>query len=260
MPQIQSVNGKGKELVFSSFEDLHKSMRDTACPHFIYRGAPKYSYDLRPRIARKIATPINPEDEERFYDEERKRFEIFKAKALSYASHTARSDWEWLTLAQHYGIATRLLDWTENPLVALYFCALHTTDSLGNPAYSDEDGVLYACHPTDAYPADAKSPFANDKHGLLVAPHLTQRLIAQAAVFTIHHKPWEEFVDPHHEIWKVRITKEFKKELVQVLPRYGFSRKTMYADFDSAATELDNYLEVTKCKKNKPFKMHLPQI
>jgi len=46
------------------------------------------------------------------------------------------NDWERATIAQHYGVPTRLLDWSENPLVGLYF-ALDDRDS------DDEDGVIW---------------------------------------------------------------------------------------------------------------------
>lgn len=51
------------------------------------------------------------------------------------------SEVEWLFLAQHYGLPTRLLDWTENPLAALYF-ALHAE------GHTDCDACLWAASPT----------------------------------------------------------------------------------------------------------------
>jgi len=46
------------------------------------------------------------------------------------------NDWERATIAQHYGVPTRLLDWSENPLVGLYF-------ALNDNNYNDEDGVIW---------------------------------------------------------------------------------------------------------------------
>ncbi len=51
-------------------------------------------------------------------------FEIltrFKHRSLPYQNRVLNTNWEYLFFMQHFGVPTRLLDWSENSMVALYF-------------------------------------------------------------------------------------------------------------------------------------------
>jgi FRG domain len=78
-----------------------------------YRGQEHYGWPLKPSLYRP-STTVDPEFE-------RELIRDFRIKCADFVSIRPQSEIDWLFLAQHHGVPTRLLDWTENPLVALYF-------------------------------------------------------------------------------------------------------------------------------------------
>lgn len=84
-----------------------------------YRGQCRAEWGLKPGLFR-ICSNYDEARESRLEDEIREEF-IVRAPAFSDFKPTADDDWGWYFLMQHYGAPTRLLDWTDGALLALYF-------------------------------------------------------------------------------------------------------------------------------------------
>src|ERR1039457_996053 len=94
-----------------------------------YRGQSNAAWPLVPKLMRAAA----PNPSEAFL------INRFKQNATLLLSLPPKHDFDWLFLMQHYSMPTRLLDWSESPLVSLSFAV---TD---NVAY---DGALWILMPT----------------------------------------------------------------------------------------------------------------
>ncbi|WP_295718024.1 FRG domain-containing protein [uncultured Halovibrio sp.] len=71
----------------------------------------------------------------------------FKDRSLPYIGTRPFDDWGWLFLMQHYGVPTRLLDWSENPFVALFF-AVKYAEKYQNGNYK-KDAVVWMVDPDE---------------------------------------------------------------------------------------------------------------
>lgn len=214
------------EHIISSLEDLHQYItRSEESLKTIFRGVSKIDYQLIPKVGRLDLSSF----ENNLLRVERRLFKLFKEAAILYQNFTPRNDWEWLALAQHHGLPTRLLDWTTNPLVAAYF-AVEKKHS--------EDSAIYVYSGIETVDVEKiTDPFNVLKILRYRPPHLSPRIIAQNGLFTIHSEPTEQFDSPH--LTKLIIESSARRDMKRILYKYGISRKTLFPGLEGLAVDLE---------------------
>jgi hypothetical protein len=139
---------------------------------------------------------------------ELKLFDDFKKEALPYLNYLPTSDWQWLAIAQHNGLPTRLLDWTKHSLAALWFAVEH-------PPHEDQSGVVWACGYDSGHFVSQEhcmqTPFEISKTSMYFPGHIFPFIQAQSGLFTVHHrsnglfKPLEDLSDADLCLTKIEI-------------------------------------------------------
>ncbi len=139
----------------------------------IFRGQ-AHTWPLCPKIGRKQDL-LETGDEQEYLLK-------FVRQARLFSSKADLDLWEQLALAQHHGLPTRLLDWSKNPLVALWF-ALNEfqADSEGKPVVWTLMGADYVDKAND-------TPFSIRRTSVYEPAHITPRISAQSGVFTVHRR------------------------------------------------------------------------
>lgn len=206
-----------KETVITCFAELHEHLskcRDDK--RWLFRGHGSIEWNLLPKIGRPPYAGVD----------EGGIFNAWKRAAIEYVGTVPHSEWEWLAIAQHHGMATRLLDWTVNPLNACYFAVRESIEI---------DAAVYAAKFKSRL-EDSPPPPLKYRHLAVYRPQrVVPRITRQGGVFTIHPQPdvpIDENTDGVVEIERIVIPSEYRARLLSELSYYGINAATLFPDLD----------------------------
>jgi hypothetical protein len=216
-----------------------------------FRGSQKSYWSLVPNLYRLLDKKTKVHEEE---DDIR---EDFVKRAPSLTAYKPDNAWEWYFLMQHYGAPTRLLDWTENPQLGLYF-AVKDSEGLhdaavwiidpwwlndrvlgkaevlppGSPGLAKSDPQRYRPWLPDRF--DVKLRLRKNLPVAVFPNHFAHRIAAQRSCFTIHglRRAGIEklFRGPKDHVAKIVIPSYATEAIRDELDDYGIDEATIYPD------------------------------
>lgn len=195
-----------------------------------YRGQANQEWPLQPSIFRPNACGIRHID----------TLNWWKRRASYFANPLPHNDIEWLILAQHYGLHTPLLDWTTNPLVALFFAC-------NDPNAEDKAGCVWLTRRADFKHADHTlmvDPFevSRDKPLLINAVGMNARSTAQDSYMSLHTEADCDSLEAHRIF---TVPPESKKTTVFTLEMLGMTSERLYSDIPSLVETFKKSLKLS---------------
>lgn len=230
-------NLNGRFFAPGTFEEDFLNKSPFKGERWIFRGQSDAVWELRCHIDRMLGNRQILADKRIWL--EKNLLKEFKRRAVPHIRSRPQSDWEWLFIAQHHGLPTRLLDWTSNPLVALFFAV--------RANIGDRDGVVHGYkHGAEVCDFSVQiDPFESARLELCEPPHVTERIAAQFGLFTAEPPNWSFRDDddddgrrPEIESWPVShsATLRINKELESL----GFSEATLFPGLGGICNDLRN--------------------
>jgi len=226
-----------------------------------FRGESKEHKNLLPSIGR-----CDKQGRDRYTrDDERNMLHRFRRRSYSHYQRIL-NDWETIFLARHHLVPTRLIDWTSNYLVALYWACENETNI-------EEDGAIWTFvrQPEEEWDLNVfnarllkRKKYVGDVKFLvegvkIIFPfYVSPRMTAQGGLFTIQDDPWKplekycptdyerkDFDILHIRKWKVS-GGAGKRGIMEELDEIGINIQTLYPGLEGLGRGIPKVEEIRK--------------
>jgi hypothetical protein len=234
----------------------------------IYRGMSNKDFRLIPSVYRN-SFDKDLEIECNTYNDELEILYCFMKEASSYIERINKEDYiSWMEYAQHFGAPTRLLDFTMNPLVALYFACISDMKNDGSVSIVINRNYIEFCKCNSKYLHE--DPKINVKQDIIsgvlkkstkyyeypykyIPYYIDKRMAAQSSCFMLwgsNHCSFEEMIKEENQLiiyqkpsskgnkrqrflGKIVIPAYSKREIIRKLDLFGINEKTLFPGLDS---------------------------
>ncbi len=227
----------------SSVYDLKEILQ----PHYsynmnqVYRGHSDINHKLLPGLFRRKGIPWETNTWELL---ESNLINGFRRQGLPHLKTPLESYIDYICMAQHHGLPTRLLDWSESPLVALFFAV----ENLGKKS----DGVVWEMSSSSkhfGYGKDYSDLKSINDNAILMPLHVTTRISSQRGCFSFHHMPLnrQSFVSLEDKflsgyagirLRKFIIPQESRAKIKIELDTLQYNHFTLFPDLDGLSKKL----------------------
>lgn len=261
---------KVQEHAPTSFEaviNIIETLRATYSGPLWYRGVGDASHQLLPSLYRHRTVKTAAE----LYKLELRLMTRFRQRSIPFHDRDLKDDWNAMFFMQHYGVPTRLLDWSESPYVALYFAMMDCPSKrnrAGEITYT-KSNTLWILKPAIwnkhalshiNYPEEVLTPRDEginghrstiDFGGMAVSPvamygaHNSPRIVAQRGAFTIFgqktasmDKIYDEDKFPAGSLIKLVFAPQHIGAIKNSILQNGVSESVVFPDLTGLAHEI----------------------
>jgi FRG domain len=246
-----------KDLCDALYIDSWRNDLDRWRSPYVFRGMSNIDYGLTTTLIRLGGN---------YAELECHLLKSFKKYAEIPGAHRTYSDWQWMTVAQHHGLPSRLLDFSHSPFVALHFAT-------NNMKKFDKDGVVWCVDSGKAHellPENTRELFhlervlpigkvekaakdmvefdslSDEEFALFFEPpSMDDRIVNQFALFGILSSPslrLDDWLAEHKNLYKrIIIPREIKWEVRCKLDDANITERMLFSGLDGLAAMLTRY-------------------
>jgi hypothetical protein len=195
---------------------------------WLFRGHGDAAFDLMPAIGRQPSAAAYRLTDEKFL------FADFVREAKRYLDADGFTEFEWLAVAQHHGLPTRLLDWSANPLIAAWFATEDESLSSDAKILALRVPLVQRLKTTQLFDSPESAPAIVE-----VSPRVA-RITAQQGCFSLHPDPQSAWrpSPPAYDFAEFSVPGSEKADFRRLLHIFGYDTQRIHGDLDALGKTL----------------------